>query len=124
MNCKIIKIKLDKQVVCKITNEPIDFKRCNSTCKYFEKNIQNKKIKTKSYKMAKLGENRFSIFGDDNDKCRKCGFTIDLPGHEIYGGKNRQNSMIWGLCLRFCMNCHRKYQEDKEFNEYWHKNLI
>ena len=28
--------------------------------------------------------------------------------------------MKYGLCLRMCLKCHRKYQEDKNFNEIWH----
>ena len=120
MKCKNIKIKLNKQVVCKITNKPIDFKKCNSTCEYFKNNIQNKKIKAKTNKVTKLERNRFSIFGDDKRKCRICGSTYKLTWHEIYDGKNRQNSMICGLCLRLCLNCHKEYQEDKKFNDYWH----
>jgi uncharacterized phage-associated protein len=41
--------------------------------------------------------------------------------HEIYSGKNRQNSMKNGLCLRLCLNCHSKEQEDSQFNDYWRK---
>ena len=134
MNCKNIKIKLNKQIICKITNKPIDLKKCSIHCKnyefkiknaqYFQKNcaIKDIPIRKKSKKISKLEKNRFSIFDDDKFKCRICGSTHNLTWHEIYDGKNRQNSMIWGLCLRLCWSCHMKYQEDKNFNEYWHKN--
>lgn len=29
--------------------------------------------------------------------------------------------MKYGLCLRMCLDCHEKFQEDKNFNDYWHK---
>ncbi len=153
MNCKNIKIKLNKMVVCKITNKPINFKKCTMKCKnYMPKNqkctiiskncaiktkspknvgiknktdnlsyIRDSPLKNKSKKLAKLERNRFSIFGDGKNKCRICGATTSLTWHEIFDEKNRQNSIKLGLCLRLCLSCHIKYQEDKEFNEYWHK---
>ena len=78
------------------------------------------KMKNKSKKLAKLERNRFSVFTDD-DKCFVCGSKYLLTWNEIYRGKNRPNSMVYGFCLRMCLNCHQKYQEDIDFNDYWHK---
>lgn len=84
---------------------------------------QQKKIKmqNKSNKLASLEKNRYSVFSNDTEKCYLCGSTYKLTWHEIYAGKNRQNSMKNGLCLRLCLNCHSKEQEDSQFNDYWHK---
>ena len=78
-------------------------------------------MKKKSNDLAKLERNRFSIFTDDTSKCMFCGSSYNLTWHEIFAGRNRQNSMIYGLCLRMCFNCHKLNQEDKDFNDYWHK---
>lgn len=84
---------------------------------------QQKKIKmhNKSKKLTKLEKNRYSVFSNDTERCYLCGSTYKLTWHEIYAGKNRQNSMRYGLCLRLCLNCHSKEQENSQFNDYWHK---
>lgn len=79
------------------------------------------KMQNKSNKLASLEKNRYSVFSNDTEKCYLCGSTYKLTWHEIYSGKNRQNSMRYGLCLRLCLNCHSKEQEDSQFNDYWHK---
>ena len=77
-------------------------------------------MKQKSSKLTKLERNRFSLFTDNMSKCMFCGSTYKLTWHEIYPGRNRQNSMKYGLCLRMCLRCHELKQEDKKFNEEWH----
>ncbi len=79
------------------------------------------KMQNKSNKLASLERNRYSVFSNDTERCYLCGSTYKLTWHEIYSGKNRQNSMKNGLCLRLCLNCHYKEQEDSQFNDYWHK---
>ena len=82
-------------------------------------------MKKKSSKLVKLEKERFSIFSDNNNQCYFCHSAYNLTWHEIYPGRNRQNSMRYGLCLRMCLNCHRKYQDDKNFNDEWrHKGQI
>lgn len=78
------------------------------------------KMHNKSKKLAKLERDRFSVFTDD-DKCFVCDSTYQLTWNEIYRGKNRPNSMEDGFCLRMCLTCHQKYQDDVEFNNYWHR---
>lgn len=82
------------------------------------KKVQN--MKFKSNKLAKLERTRFSVF-TNNDKCFICDSTYQLTWNEIYRGRNRTNSMKYGFCLRMCLNCHREYQEDMLFCDYWHK---
>ena len=86
-----------------------------------KKPVKKAKMHNKSKKLTKLERNRFSVFTTNKDKCMFCNTTTNLSWHEIYRGKNRPNSMIYGFCLRMCLNCHDKYQEDIEFNDYWHR---
>lgn len=123
MNCKNLKQKLDRTLFCKKKNKLIKISECNS-CKYKEyKNVTNchqlNQCRQKSKKLAKLERNRFSILAS-SAKCCICHSTTNLTWHEVFRGRNRANSMKYGLCLRICLNCHEKYQEDKAFNNYWH----
>ncbi len=83
--------------------------------------LKKTKMHNKSKKLTKLERNRYSVFSNDTKKCYLCGSTYKLTWHEIYAGKNRQNSMKNGLCLRMCLNCHSREQENSQFNDYWHK---
>lgn len=104
----------------------------NKKCTEFKKNSAKKStlkgkspvksgtMKNKSKKLAKLECERYSVFTAE-DKCFVCGSTYLLTWNEIYRGKNRQNSMEDGFCLRMCLTCHRKYQDDVAFNDFWHR---
>lgn len=89
---------------------------------YIKKSInKTNKIKNKSNKLSKLEKSRFSVFSNNNQKCYLCESSYNLTWHEIYAGRNRQNSMKYGLCLRLCINCHSREQENSQFNDYWHR---
>ncbi len=128
MNCKNLKIKINKDVVCRITNKKIDFKYCTTDCEnYVQKEQKSTKfskkcanLKTKTKRLNKLERNRFSLFTDDLNSCFICGNKKDHL-HEIFSGRNRQNSMRYGLVLPICSDCHMMYQNDPMFNEFWHK---
>ena len=79
------------------------------------------KIKPKSNKLVKLERKRFSLFSMDTNHCYFCHSTHQLTWHEIFRGRNRSNSMKYGLCLRMCLKCHKKYQDNLFFNDFWHK---
>ena len=83
--------------------------------------LKKTKMHNKSNKLTKLERNRYSVFSNDTKKCYLCGSKYKLTWHEIYSGRNRQNSMKYGLCLRMCLNCHSREQESSQFNNYWHK---
>lgn len=77
-------------------------------------------MKQKSSNLSELERNRFSLFTNELDKCYIC----KMPKHhmhEIFSGRNRQNSMKYGLCLPLCYKCHSLYQNDKNFNDKWQK---
>lgn len=80
---------------------------------------ENKPIKKKSNKLAKLERNRFSILIDDLDHCYICK-TMKLKEvpkddlHEIFPGRNRQICMRYGFVAPLCRQCH----EDEKVKEY------
>lgn len=86
-----------------------------------KKTVKKAKMHNKSKKLTKLERNRFSVFTTNKDKCMFCNATTNLSWHEVFAGKNRQNSMEDGFCLRMCLLCHEKKQEDAQFNEFWHR---
>lgn len=138
-NCIYLKQKFNHKFECKKNKQEICLKDC-SNCPYKEykkctiivkkKTTDNKectknqkycaKIKTKSSRLAKLERVRFSLFTDNMNKCYFCPNKKDHI-HEIFCGRNRQNSMKYGLCLPICESCHSTYQNDFLFNEKWHK---
>ena len=105
------------KLICKRTKKQITFDNCKN-CKYKEYKIY-KPLRQKSSKQTKIEKERFSLFTDDLSKCYFCGNLKD-DIHEIFGGRNRANSMRFGLCLPICRSCHIKYQNDPLFNEIWH----
>ena len=131
--CINLKQKLNHKLVCKKTNKEINLKQCNNCSykKYKKRTIKSNslckndkkstKMHNQSAKLRKLERNRFSLFTSDNDHCMICKSTYQLTWHEIFGGRNRLNSMCYGLCLRICLSCHETLQNDKNFNEIWHK---
>lgn len=77
-------------------------------------------MKNKSSKLAKLENNRYSIITDNLNYCIICGKPKqDL--NEIFGGRNRQNSMKYGLVIPMCRNCHIKYTNDADMQLEWKK---
>lgn len=139
MKCIYLKQKFNHKFECKRNKEEIclkdcsncpykEYKKCTITVKkttYKWKNAQKSpvycaKMKQRSNKLAKLEKNRFSLFTDNMNKCYFCPNKKDHI-HEIFCGRNRQNSMKYGLCLPICESCHSTYQNDFLFNEKWHK---
>ena len=139
MKCIYLKQKFNHKFECKRNKQEIclrdcsncpykEYKKCTITVKkstYKCKNAQKSpvycaKMKQRSNKLAKLEKNRFSLFTDNMNKCYFCPNKKDHI-HEIFCGRNRQNSMKYGLCLPICESCHSKYQNNFLFNKEWHK---
>lgn len=77
-------------------------------------------MKKKSSKLANLERNRFSIITDNLKYCIICGKPKqDL--NEIYAGRNRQNSMKYGLVIPMCRRCHTEYTNNAEMQMKWKK---
>lgn len=68
--------------------------------------------------MNKLEKNRYSIFTDDLEHCIICGLPYpDI--NEIFMGRNRKNSMIYGMCIPLCRFHHQQYHIDRGMQLYW-----
>lgn len=144
-NLKCLKQRFNKYV-CKRTNKEIKYSDCKN-CPYKEykdkkcttimkksslewKNAQKSPVycatmKQKSSKLAKLERNRFSLFTDDLEHCIICGKS-PVNKHEIFGGRNRLNSIKYGLVIPLCtcehhdqVNC-KGIHFDKKLQDEWH----
>ena len=62
-------------------------------------------MKKKSYKIAKLEKDRFSIITNDLEHCIICKKPKDNL-HEVFFGKNRQLSMQYGCVIPLCYTHH------------------
>ena len=132
--------------VCKKTNKEIKLCDCKN-CPYKEykdrkcttivkksglewKNAQKSpvycaKMKQKSNKLAKLERERKSLFTDDLEHCIICGKS-PVNKHEIFGGRNRLNSIKYDLVIPLCTCEHhdqvnrRGIHFDKKLRDEWH----
>ena len=77
-------------------------------------------MKRKTSKLRKLEKNRYSVFFDSLSMCMNCGSMYQITKHEIFSGRNRQNSMKYGFVLPLCERCHEQLQENREFTDKWH----
>lgn len=122
-NLKCLKQGFNKYV-CKYNNKVIELSKCKN-CPYKEyKDINQYKLKNKtslkqrSSKLAKLERNRFSLFTDDLDHCIICGKKKDNI-HEVFFGRNRLNSMKFGLTIPLCNYHHQMIHSNPVLsNEY------
>lgn len=136
-HCKNLKKRKSKPY-CKLIKKEITFSCCRECNKKEykksdikiskKKNAQlqrnkspkNTKMHNKSKKLTRLERNRFSVFTDDLTNCYLCGRKKD-DLHEIFGGRNRRNSMKYGFILPLCRGCHSLNQNNLFFNDYWHR---
>ena len=68
---------------------------------------------------------RYSILTDDLDRCIECGRT-NVELHEIYYGKNRNNSIKHGMVIPLCKELHHRgnligIHQDHELDIKWKK---
>ncbi len=124
MICKHIKQKQKQRRIfkwCEKKKKEITWENCKN-CRKFEPREylkQNKPIKKKSNKLAKLEKNRFSILTKDLKSCYICKIMKlrEVPRddlHEIWEGRNRQICMKHGFVAPLCRACH----EDENVKEY------
>ena len=128
MNCKNLKQKVNRNLYCKKLKSDIMISEC-SNCKYKEYKTQTcskaqyktqKSMKMRSSKQTKLERNRFSILTNDLDHCVMCRAKKEHL-HEIFFGRNRANSIKYGLVIPLCSMHHIEMHKNKEWQEYWHK---
>lgn len=121
MGCKYLRIRTkkgNKYLYCILKKEIITSCFGCDDVIYKEK----KSIKSYSNKRKKLENKRFSIFTNDLSKCFVCGSKYGhIDKHEVFGGTNRSNSMIFGFILPLCRVCHDKLTLNYETNLIWAK---
>ena len=121
MYCKNLKQKVNRKLYCKKLKSDIKISEC-SNCKYKEYLIKTNltKLEKKTYKQTKLERNRFSILTNDLEHCIICGVKKEHL-HEVFFGRNRLNSIRYGLVIPLCSMHHIEMHKNKEWQEYWHK---
>lgn len=103
------------------SKSPVKSRQINKNAQSLTKKpVKNTKMHNKSKKLTKLEKNRKSVFTDDLEHCYLCGKKKnDL--HEVYGGRNRINSIKYNFILPLCRECHSSNQNNPIFNDYWHR---
>ena len=106
-----------KKIICKRTKKKITLNDCKN-CPYKEYKSNNNQIKKiiidnrkkplntvklrkKSNKLAKMEQERELLFTDDLEHCIICGRS-PINKHEIFGGRNRLNSIKYKLVIPLC----------------------
>lgn len=127
MYCKDLKQKLSRKLYCNKLKKEIKISDCSNckskeykthTCSKVKPKTQ-KPIKMRSNKQSKLERNRFSILTNDLDHCIICNSKKDHL-HEICFGRNRFNSIKYGLVIPLCSTHHIEMHKNKEWQNYWH----
>ena len=117
--CTFFKYRSKKQIrylYCTTTKKEIKYDDCkNCNHKEYKK---TKPMKQRSSKLAKAEKNRYSAFTDNLKVCIECGKENNHL-HEIYYGKNRQNSIHYGFVIPLCHKCHRKIHNSSEMSLKW-----
>jgi len=118
-NCINLKIKLNRTLYCKKRKKIITIDDCK-LCKYKEyKNIQQKKIKQRTYKQAKKEKNRYSIIYKDMNKCCVEGCATPyykVESNEVFEGSFRNRSILNGAICPLCKNHHNLFHNNIIFN--------
>ena len=90
-----------------------------------------KPIKSRTKKQIQKEKNRFSIIYTDLTKCAICGSKIGINKHEVFYGRNRQNSIKYGLIVPLCFNhhtddngIHKNRELDLHFKKLFQKKWI
>jgi translation initiation factor IF-3 len=70
-------------------------------------------LRCKSKELAQLEKNRFSILTKNMTRCYICRRPKSSL-HEIFRGRNRKNSMKYGLVVPLCSDCHYVVDNNRE----------
>lgn len=122
MNCKYFKIrskKNKKYCYCTLLKRKVSFS-CYRECDNKEYK-QFKSLNNRTTRQSKLENSRTaSLFTDNLNICYLCGCKKEHL-HEVFFGRNRVNSIKYGLFIPVCENCHRKCHKDVSLIDSLHK---
>lgn len=99
------KYKKEVTLFCKECKKNIEYK-CTINQKYCAK------LRNKTGKLAKIERNRTSLFTNDLEHCIICAQS-PVNKHEIFFGRNRQNSIKYKLVIPLCVKEHHNQLEQK-----------
>ena len=120
-NLECRKQKMNGKMVCKKTGEEVDYSVCNN-CKLKKyKATLAKTMKKRTYKQYKAEKDRFSIFTEDLDHCLFCGRQRENL-HEVIFGRNRHNSIKYGLVIPLCYEHHLECHKNSQLQDVWKKD--
>ena len=77
-------------------------------------------MRYKTNKLKRLENKRYSIITEDLDHCILCGNPKE-DINEIFLGRNRLNSIKYGLCIPICRRCHRIYHDNRDLQLHFMK---
>lgn len=60
---------------------------------------------------------RYSILTNDMTKCYVCGTNQNIHIHEVFYGKNRNNSIKYGCCIPLCAYHHNMSDSGIHFDK-------
>jgi len=119
-----IDISVERPVINgNVHSKPEKGTKLSKNCANREK--KSLKMSKKSKKLAKMERERESIFTDDLEHCIICGKS-PVNKHEIFFGRNRQNSIIYKLVIPLCILEHHNQVNntgihfDKKLCNEWH----
>lgn len=122
MNNKCINLRIRRKkgirygYCLKYNKEVSIFCKCNNI-----EYKQYKKINNRTTKQSKLDKSRTkSLFTDNLNVCYLCG-QKKAHLHEVFYGRNRSNSIKYGLFIPVCNKCHRKCHNDADLINSLHK---
>lgn len=122
MNCKNFKIrskKNKKYCYCTLLKKEVSF-NCYRECDSKEYK-QFKSLNNRTTRQSKLENSRTaSLFTENLNVCYLCGCKKEHL-HEVFFGRNRVNSIKYGLFIPVCENCHRKCHKDVSLIDSLHK---
>ena len=75
-------------------------------------------MKQRTNKLARLEKNRKSIITEDLTHCIICG-NLKQHLHEVFYGRNRLNSIKYGMVMPICFNCHKTIHNNIDMDMYY-----
>ncbi len=124
MNCVYKKVRTKKGKkygYCTLLKKEVNLFNCKCSSITYKK---INPIKSRTNKQSKKEKERFSVIYPDLTKCAICGSKIGINKHEVFYGRNRQNSIKYGLVVPLCFNHHTGddgIHKDKELDLYYKK---
>lgn len=127
MKCKYLKIRTKKGVKYGYCSRLKEETTISCICPkmeykvYKQLNKSQNTLKKVSKTRSTLEKKRYSIIYQDLSKCCVCGLNNGIEINEVFMGRNRNNSMKYGMCMPLCHEHHEMFHNDREMQLYYMK---